>query len=141
MARKLGDVKLRIDHAQMSAVVSPMVGEAVRKAAQKADRRVRTNLTGMGLINTGKLVNSIQHVAVPSGAGGMFPRYAVGSPLDYVKYPEYGTRAHGPVKAKALRFMPKGGQAFVFTTWVKGVKPYGFMKKTLDEIRPTDFTD
>lgn len=133
----IGDVQLRIDLGAFQAVIGPMVGGAVQQAARIATDRARQNVADDGLINTGKLMNSMRWQPVSSDS--LFPRYAVGSPLDYVKYPEFGTRAHGPVKAEFLRFMPKGGKSFVFTKWVRGVRPYGFMKRTLDGIRPTDF--
>lgn len=134
-----GDVQLRIDLGAFEATVAPMVDSAVQRAAVTATARARDNVAAAGLINTGKLMNSMRWQPIPGA--GLFPRYAVGSPLDYVKYPEFGTRAHGPVKADFLKFMPKGGKQFVFTKWVRGVRPYGFMKKTLDEIRPTDFVE
>lgn len=132
----LGDVKLRIDLGALEATVAPMAAEAVERAARTAQERARQNVISDGLVNSGGLRDSFQIKPVD---GGLYPKYAVGSPLDYVKYPEFGTRAHGPVSAKALRFMPKGGKSFVFTTWVRGVKPYRFMRRTLDGVRPTDF--
>lgn len=136
MARP-GDVVLRLDLGALTATVQPMVDGAVQRAAIKATERSRQNIASDGLINSGRLLNSMRWQPVPGAA--LFPRYAVGSPLDYVKYPEFGTAAHGPVSAQALRFMPKGGKAFVFTGWVRGVRPYGFMRRTLDQMRPTDF--
>lgn len=133
----MGDVKLRIDLAKMEATVAPIAFEAVERAANVMADRVRSNIAQDNLVNTGKLLASIETADAPSSP--MFPRKAIGSPLDYVKYPEFGTRAHGPVKASALKFMPKGGGAFVFATWVKGVKPYGFMLRSLDHIRTIDF--
>lgn len=138
MAGRLGDVRLRIDLGQLEATVAPMVDGAVQRAAIAATERARQNVASDGLIHTGKLMNTMRWQPIN---GGLFPRYAVGSPEEYVKYPEFGTRAHGPVKANVLRFKPKGGQAFVFTTWVRGVRPYGFMRRTLDQMRPTDFID
>lgn len=134
---KMGDVRLRLDHSILTATVAPMAEAAVKRAAVTARARARANVSAAGLINTGDLHASMTYEPVPSAPD--FPRYAVGSPLDYVKFPEFGTRAHGPVKAKALRFKPKGSKTFVFATWVRGVRPYGFMKQTLDEMRPTDF--
>lgn len=134
---KPGDIRLRLDLGALEATVAPMAHDAVQRAAVKATEGARQNIASDGLINTGKLANSIRWQPVPNAP--LFPKYAVGSPLDYVKYPEFGTRAHGPVSAKALRFKPKGAQGFVFTTWVRGVRPYGFMRRTLDQMRPTDF--
>lgn len=44
----------------------------------------------------------------------------------YSKFLEDGTKAHGPVKAKALKItLPSG--AVIFRTWVKGIEPMPFM--------------
>ena len=130
---KNGDIRLRIDHSKMTATVAPIAAEAVERAANVMADRVRGNIAQDNLVNSGRLLASIETADAPSAP--LFPRKAIGSPLDYVKYPEYGTRAHGPVKANALKFMPKGGKAFVFATWVRGVRPYGFMQRSLDHIR------
>jgi len=137
MARSVGDVRLRLDLGKLEAKVAPLADAAVDRAAERTVERVRTNLYGDDLVNTSNLVNSMKWVEVPSSP--LYPRRAVGSPLDYVKYPEFGTRGHGPVRAQALRFVPKGGSAVVFAKWVRGVRPYGFMKRALDQLRPTDF--
>lgn len=131
------EVRLRIDHSTMSSVVGDITFEAVQQAAEISRERYVANLRADDLVNSGRLVNSITTATVPRGV--LSPAVAIGSPLDYVKYPEYGTRAHGPVRAKVLRFKPKGSSTFVFARWVRGVRPYGFARKTLDQIRPTDF--
>ena len=131
------EVRLRIDHSTMSAVVGNITSKAVQKAGEVSRERYVANLRSDDLVNSGKLVNSITTAPVPRGI--LSPAVAIGSPLDYVKYPEFGTRAHGPRRAKALRFKPKGSSTFVFTKWVRGVRPYGFARRTLDQIRPTDF--
>lgn len=135
---ELGDVRLRLDLGKLEAKVAPMCDAAVKRAAIKATQSARDQIAAEGLIDTGQLMNSMRWQSV---AGGLFPKYAVGSPLDHAKFLEFGTRAHGPVTAKALRFKPKGSNKFIFVTWVRGVRPYRFMQHTLDHIRPTDFLE
>ncbi len=45
-----------------------------------------------------------------------------------VNFLEDGTRAHGPVTAKLLRFATPNG--VVFTKWVKGIRPMKVFKRT-----------
>lgn len=130
-------VRLRIDHAKLSAVVGGASKKAVDRAASKTVNRVRANIITNDLVNSGRLLGSFQ--TVNATRDPLYPRVAIGSPLPYVKYPEFGTRAHGPVRAKALRFSPKGSQGVVFAKWVRGVRPYAFMKTSLDQLRPADF--
>jgi len=56
---------------------------------------------------------------------GMIASY--GSDLKYAQYLEEGTRAHGPVSAKALRF--KIGGRWVYAKWVKGIRARKHMEK------------
>lgn len=44
----------------------------------------------------------------------------------YAKFVEFGTKAHGPKRAKFLRFMGRNGR-FVFARRVRGIKPYKFL--------------
>lgn len=73
------------------------------------------------------------------GQSSLHSKVAVGTPVPYVKYQEFGTRAHGPVRAKMLRFRPKGSAEYVFAKWVRGVQPARFMRKALAALRPSDF--
>lgn len=111
---------------------------AVKKAADAAQTRYTNNIRAAGLVNTGELINSVTQAAVP-GSSPMKPARAVGAAAKHAKYQEFGTRAHGPVRAKALRFKPKGSSTFVFAKWVRGVRPQRFAQRALDSIRPTDF--
>lgn len=139
MARgKPGQVRLRIDNSKMRAEVGIITKDAVRRGAAKAQENYQNNIRADGLVNSGKLLSSVTQQDVP-GREVLAPAIAVGTPLDYAKYPEYGTRAHGPVRAKALRFKPKGSNTFVFAKRVRGVKPYRFAQRALDSLRPRDF--
>lgn len=130
-------VRLRLDHGKLTATVGPMARSSARKAAGVSVRRVRANILADGLVDSGDMLAGVQQRDVPSPA--MFPKVAVGSPAPHVKFPEFGTRAHGPVRASRLRFTPKGSGRVVYAKWVRGVRPRRFMRRALDAIRPTDF--
>lgn len=131
-------VRVRIDYGKMQAVVGNISKASVHRAGNRARERYQTNIRNAGLRDTGKLEGSVKMVDAPSG-GLMRPRVAVGTPVSYAKYHEYGTRAHGPRRAKYLRFKPKGSAKFVFTKWVRGVRPQRFALNALAQMRPTDF--
>lgn len=130
-------VTVKIDHPKLQAEVSRMSEQALRRAANTSEARMKAILVSEDLINTGKLVGSIKADPI----SGNYPEHYVliGTPLPYAKYTEYGTRAHGPVTAQALRFKPKGASAYVFAKWVRGITPYRWAQKTLDMVRPSDF--
>ena len=130
-------VSVKIDHTKLNAYVSKIATASLERAGSVSASRMRSFILGDDLVHTGKLLGSI---AVSHVQGPDTGKYVlIGTPLPYAKYPEYGTRAHGPVTAKFLRFKPKGSSTYVFAKWVRGVRPYRFAQKTLDEVRPSDF--
>lgn len=135
---KAGEVRIRIDNSRMRATVGHITYAAVARGAEVARGRYIQNISNADLVNTGKMISSVRTEDVP-GSSDLHPRKAIGTPVPYAKFQEYGTRAHGPVRAKFLRFKPKGAQGFVFAKWVRGVKPQRFAQRALDSIRPTDF--
>lgn len=132
-----GQVRLRIDLGKLNALAGTVSRDAVRRGASAAERRARANILTSDLVNTGELLNKMQQKDVPGNP--LYPKVAVGSSAPHAKYPEFGTRAHGPARASVMRFKPKGSSTFVFAKWVRGVKPYRFMRRALDMMRPTDF--
>lgn len=50
---------------------------------------------------------------------------AGGKNIPQARFTEYGTIAHGPVFARAMRFVWKGTE--IYTKWVKGVTPLRWM--------------
>lgn len=130
-------VRVTIDHPALRAAVTRIAGETLQRGAQVSEQRMRGEIVAADLVNTGALLASI--TTQPKVSSGVRQSVLIGTPLEYAKYPEYGTRAHGPVRAKALRFKPKGSSVFVFAKWVRGVRPYRYAQKTLDQVRPSDF--
>lgn len=131
-------VRVRIDHGKMQAVVGDLSRAAVLRAGEKTRQRYVQNIASANLWHTGYLQNSVTMVDAPL-SNQMHPRVAIGTPAKYAKYHEYGTRAHGPVRASRLRFKPKGSAKFVYAKWVRGVPAQKFALRALDSLRPTDF--
>lgn len=134
-----GQFKLKIHEGKMRAVVGGVSAEAVERAAKVSERRYVQNILKNGLVDTGRLQRRTTYRPIPV-SNAMFPKYRIGTPMPYAGFLERGTRAHGPKRSKFMRFVPKGGARPVFTTWVRGVRAYGFAKTTLDQIRPKDFS-
>lgn len=131
-------VRFTMDPSQTNVVVGGITADAAYKAAQAARARMRINIQSDGLMDTGKLLNSVELNSTME-RGTLRPAYTVGSPLEYAKYLEHGTRAHGPVRAKYLRFKPKGSSTFVFAKWVRGVRAYRFARQTANEMTVHDY--
>lgn len=136
MARAVS-MTITLDRAKINTVVGDIADDAAYRAAQVARTRMRGNIQSAGLVNSGRLLNSVE---IQSTSGDpLRPSYAVGSPLEYAKYLEHGTRGHGPVRAKVLRFKPKGSSTFVFAKWVRGVRAYQFVRQTVREMSLSDY--
>lgn len=130
-------ISVKIDLSRMSAVVSQMSEEALERAGDRAVQRYRDNITATGRVDTAYMRGTV-HARGPVRVGSRTV-LTIGTQAKYAHYQEWGTRAHGPVRAKFLRFTPKGGSRVVFAKWVRGVTPARFAKNTLDAVRPSDF--
>lgn len=113
------------------------VDQSVRRAAGRTRDRAKRIITAKGRVDTGRLRNSI--VAEHSRSNATQVWWVVGSNLEYAAYQEDGTRAHGPRRARVLRFKPKGSNSFVFAKRVRGVKPAKFLQGALNQLKESDF--
>lgn len=110
---------------------------AARKGANQARERVRQNIYKAGRVDTGKMARGL--VVEAGRSSGYRTLYRVRATTPYYRFQEDGTRAHGPVKAKYMRFKPKGSSTFVFARWVRGVTPGRFMRNAIAQMRAEDF--
>lgn len=107
--------------------------EAVERASAITEKRVKANIISSGRVDTGKMHETIhQQEQTPY-------QRAVTSNLHYTIYQEKGIGPVRPVKAKALRFKPKGSGTFVFAMRTKGFPGAHFFQKAFESIRLQDF--
>lgn len=132
-----GNVVLNLSSSAINAVVGGATDRGVQQAAEITKGRVQSNIQHLGRVDTGKMRNNIV-VEKVSGVP-LNPVYRVRSTEPYTLYQEHGTRAHGPVQAKMLRFRPKGQAAFVFAKWVRGINPGNFFRNALSQLSVRDF--
>lgn len=130
--------RLELDWRSIRIVGEQVSTAAARAAAERTRERVRANISRLGRIDSGDMLDSVS-VRKESGSSRMRPQFWVGSDLHYTGYQEEGTRAHGPVKANMLVFTPKGSSVKVFTPWVRGVTAGRFFRDARDAIRASDF--
>lgn len=110
------------------------VGRAVARAAGKTRDRAKVNVGRYGRVDTGTMRNSIRSQEL-TGRSGVW--YEVGTDVAYAIYQHEGTKAHGPRRAKLLRF--KSGSTIVFAKRVAGVSPAPFLKDALERLTVADF--
>jgi hypothetical protein len=118
--------------------IGPIMNDATYRAAQKVRSRTIANINSLGRVNTGLMKNSIQarksETRVPDSVA-----YTVASRAPYVRYQEFGTRAHGPRRAKHLVFRIRGKGPLIFAKWVRGVTPGRFFQRAIDATSIRDF--
>ncbi|MFJ2774660.1 hypothetical protein [Streptomyces sp. NPDC087300] len=119
---------IRINEAELARVLTGPGGPVYREVRAEA-HRVRASIARHAPKDSGKMARSflVRMSAVPgrSVTATVYTRSKVAT------YQQRGTRPHGPVRAKVLRFKPKGGGGVVFTPWVDGVPATHFITKGL----------
>lgn len=132
-------VTLRLDPARVDSVVGGLAQDAVRNAANVAQGLASGIIRDEGRVDTGRMAEDIEIGNVEGSA--LQPTITVTATAPYSAYQEYGTRAHGPVRAKFLVFTPKGSSKKVFAKWVRGVTGIHFMRRAAQLLKPSDFSD
>lgn len=130
--------RLSLDAARVRGEVGALALAAATRGAHVAAERAKINLAAKGRIDTGALQRDIRVDPTVIGPP-LRPTFRVGTDLPYAVFQEEGTRAHGPVRARFLRFKPKGSSTFVFARWVRGITPAHYMRDALASMRPGDF--
>lgn len=131
-------VKYRLYPTATASIVGGISKASARAAANATLKRAQTNIIRTGRVDTGRMYTSM-HIEESRVSNPLRPRFLVKSDAPYTRYQEHGTQGHGPVRAKALRFRPKGSSTFVFAKWVRGVRPAHFMRDALAALRPSDY--
>lgn len=126
-------VKIRIQENIISTRMQAESYKASRKGAQTARQRVRENITASGRIDTRRMWKSI----AIKGTGKSW--WKVYTTVPYAKYQEHGIGPVRPVRAKALRFTPKGSNAVVFAQRTRGFPGAHFFKKATASLTARDF--
>lgn len=135
MAR--GGFRFQLNNAVWNDVKSRARMETSRKGARATASRVQNAIRASGRVVSGKMVRSVT-VQGPRGSGDR-TTFTVGSDLFYFWIQNNGTGPIFPVRAKFLRFKPKGSSTYVFAKRTRGVPAGRFMEKATRGLRISDF--
>lgn len=132
-------VRVRLDDAKVRAFVRATTSDASRRGAQAAVRKARHNLLTATppRHNTGALSRSIK--ATRTRQTDTVSTWRVGSDLSYALYQEKGFGPVYPVRAKFLRFTPKGSGVVVFAKRTRGLVGAHYLEKAVNQLRLEDF--
>lgn len=111
---------------------SPQVlEEASKQMLTKATFIARGTAQEASPIDKGTLRGSITSKVEGSGKemSGV-----VSSNISYAKYQEFGTRGHGPVRARVLAWQGRNGK-WIIARYVRGVTAKKFLQKGLMEVK------
>jgi hypothetical protein len=103
---------LTIDSRAVGALLSEQTNTAARRAAYRVRDRAKANITSAGRVRTGKLRDSIK--ATQTRQSSTVSTWSVGTIVFYAGWQEWGRGPVRPIRAKALRFQPKGSSVFIF---------------------------
>lgn len=131
-------VRLELDQRAINDLLFDVTEMSARRAAGICRDRVRANFDAKGRRRTGALSRSIR-ARLEKRDSASRVRYSVGSSLTYAQYQEFGIGPVEPVKAKVLRFKPKGSATFIFRPRTRGFEGAHAFRDALNSITVKDF--
>jgi hypothetical protein len=136
---------IKLDPSQIRATTTGTRGpvfQAVTKAAAETRDRAKVDLLSNSLIDTGRLVNSIERIVEVRGTTVVG---RVGTDVEYGPLVHEGTRSPIiPRRKQALAFVPRRGARVIVVSQVRGTKETGrfspFLTNALAQLNLRDFT-
>lgn len=126
--------RFEIDERKIRRVMERKAEAMVARAASVTQMRVKEGIALTDRIRTGRMLNGIE-------ARRIAPLlYQVRSDEPYARYQEFGRGPVRPVRAKALRFVPKGANHYVFAQYVRADPGGGFFQRAMRSLSLRDFT-
>lgn len=130
-------VKIKLDEKLLNPFLVDVTNTSAKRAAQRARDRARENITRAGRVDTGRMRDSIRiHVTRTDPKGS---EYTIGSEVPYTSFQEEGIGPVYPVRARVLRFKPKGSSVFIFRPRTKGFLGAHFLRDALRSVTLRDF--
>lgn len=135
--------KLDLSADQLQKLLTARDGpvfQAMRRAGTTTVARAKADLTAEGLIDTGRLRNSIESETFVRGSEVVS---RIGTDVTYSTFVHQGTT--GPIvprTARALQFVPKSGATVIYRASVRGTRETGrFSPFLTNAIKQLDIRD
>ena len=126
--------RFNIDERASRRHVERHADRTASRAAAVTQMRVKEGIAATDRIRTGSMLNSV-HIREVGPA-----HFEVRSDEFYAYWQEHGRGPVRPIRAKALRFQPKGLNAFVFAKYVRADPGGHFYRRALARLSRRDFT-
>ena len=127
-----------LDPTAINALLLATTDAAARRGAEATQRRVRNNITASGRVATGRMRDQVRVQRVSSGV--KVNHYRVTGDAPYTLYQEEGIGPVTPVRARVLRFKPRGANVFIFRPRTRGFAGAHFFRRAFEAIQLSDFT-
>ena len=139
MASGLVIREVKINQQAVTSIIGGMGQRSVANAANKTVERTRKNIRAQGRVYTGAMLRDT-HAEFARDSQPLKPKAIVtlGGGF-YGAYQEFGTRAHGPVRAPRMVFRIRGKGPLIFAKWVRGVTPGKFLQDAYAALTNADF--
>ena len=128
---------LTIDSRAVGALLADVSNAASQRAAYRVRDRAKANLTSASRVNTGKLRDSIK--ATRTMQTPTVSTWSVGTDLFYAGWQEYGRGPVRPIRAKVLRFRPRGSSVFIFRPYVGPAEGVHYLRRAYQATTIQDF--
>ncbi len=130
-------VRVRIDRRQVETLLADVTEASAGRAARRVQERVTRNIVASGRVRTGRMRDSVRSRRVSHTNAQT--TYEVYSDVPYTIFQEDGIGPVYPVRAKVLRFRPKGSNVFIFRPRTKGFKGAHFFRQARASVTLDDF--
>lgn len=128
-------IEVTLNQGRVNTVVGGHTKDAARRAAELCAMRAENNIRSAGRIDTGEMISGI--VVEDVTGHPLMAQFKVTSTAPHSGFNEFGTRAHGPVRAKRLVW--NGPNGLIFAKWVRGIQGIHFMQRAVDSVRVSDY--
>lgn len=126
--------RFAIDQRAIQRKLDQIADRTASRAAAVTQMRVKEGIAATDRIRTGRMLNRVYISEVGRA------HYQVRSDEPYAHWQESGRGPVRPIRAKALRFQPKGLNAFVFAKYVRADPGGHFYRRALARLSRRDFT-
>lgn len=130
-------MRVKLDKRVIDGMLADVTDASAGRAARRIADRTKQNIVSSGRVRSGRMRDSIRSRRVSHT--NVQTTYEVFSDVPYTIWQEEGIGPVTPVKAKVLRFKPRGANVFIFRPRTKGFKGAHFFRRARASITLDDF--
>jgi len=130
------EVEVNWDHSRLNAFLVRATSRVAGRYAWRVASQAKTNLIVADRIRTGNLLRSIK--AEKINGDKVSSEWTVGTDVFYSKWQEEGRGPVFPIRAKVLRFKPKGSNVYIFRPYAGPAEGAHYLENAVKIVNITD---